>query len=542
MELLAALAASLGRALLGPPPSSRPWSDPGPMARARQAVAKQHGGAQIKVDSRSIMASVETFKRSGRAGSFRDLKYICLGVGLADRYGWRLLVDAELRARVAALAEGQPEPRRRLRCFQALLSAYFDFPANDESIDEDAKAGWCELRSWLGAERARLDKIDVFKPPWFEALARHARLLTSKPCDHFGAALMLGDASELNDARQSLSIPEGSWVVEEAVIAQMRAACSMGDARFKPAIVGLLDIAMGKTGVSVGAPLRTRCVALLASRYARSRERPKHTELLNAAVSAIGNPWLRRANWDAWVRRDSAPDDEARQMVFGWLKERLVADFFELLSADGINERRRVGYWLRFAPVIDDMWFALGVAARRRRGAAFQDFLSRAEGKVLDLEGTGASNNAFIMRIGDRLAIEFGESGNALYLFRWSELPAKLRDALMSGQPGEAIHILDLKSKARDDKLIHMDAPSQLKSWEQKFDDKIVRLLDAMPASRPACVPELEKLVGDTIEVRDLRDKGGALWVHDVDRASRLSRKLESIGFSFRAARGWHLE
>ena len=541
MEPLASLAASLRRTLLGPSPSARTWSDPSPMASARQAVAKQHGGALIKADSRSIMASVEAFKKGGRAASFRDLKYVCLGVGLADRYGWRLLVDAELRARVAALAEGQAEPRRRMRCFQALLSAYFDFPANDEATDEDAKAGWRELRGWLGAEQARLDKLDVFKPPWFESLSRHARLLTSKPCDHLGAALMQGDASELSDARQSLSISESSWVVEEAVFAQMKAACALSDARFKPEIAGLLDIAMGRLGVSVGPPLRIRCVALLASRYARCAARPKHPELLDVAVSAIGNPWLRRANWDAWVRKDGGPDDEARQMVFGWLKERLVADFFELLSADGINERRRVDYWLRFAPMIDDMWFALGAAAKRRRGAAFQDFMSRAEGKVLDLEGTGASNNAFVMRIGDRLAIEYGEIGNALYLFRWSEIPTKLRDALLSGQPGESIRILDLKSRTRDDKLVHMDAPSQLKSWEQKFDDKISRLIEAMPASRPACVPELEKLVGDA-EVKDLRDKGGALWVHDVDRASRLSRKLESMGFSFRAARGWHWE
>ncbi|MEQ5837941.1 EH signature domain-containing protein [Paraburkholderia acidicola] len=56
-------------------------------------------------------------------------------------------------------------------------------------------------------------------------------------------------------------------------------------------------------------------------------------------------------------------DDQAREMVFFWLKERLVADFFELLSVDGINDKRRVAYWLRFVSFVEDMWFALGSSA-----------------------------------------------------------------------------------------------------------------------------------------------------------------------------------
>ncbi|WP_284046778.1 EH signature domain-containing protein [Cupriavidus campinensis] len=88
----------------------------------------------------------------------------------------------------------------------------------------------------------------------------------------------------------------------------------------------------------------------------------------DAATSTIGNPWLRRTHWDAYVRVGDKADDQAREMVFFWLKERLVADFFELLSVDGINDKRRVAYWLRFVPFVEDMWFALGSSASSRRG------------------------------------------------------------------------------------------------------------------------------------------------------------------------------
>ena len=59
------------------------------------------------------------------------------------------------------------------------------------------------------------------------------------------------------------------------------------------------------------------------------------------------------------------PDDEAREMILGWLRRRLIKDFFELLSEDRAAEPRRLNYWLRFEPAIEDMWFVLGSQARR---------------------------------------------------------------------------------------------------------------------------------------------------------------------------------
>jgi hypothetical protein len=101
--------------------------------------------------------------------------------------------------------------------------------------------------------------------------------------------------------------------------------------------------------------------------------------LRDAAVCIVGNPWLRRAKWMRGVDARGKPDDQSREMVNGWLKRRLITDFFELLSVDGTGDSRRVDYWLRFEPAIEDMWFALGADAQYRRGEQFNDFRNRAK-------------------------------------------------------------------------------------------------------------------------------------------------------------------
>ncbi len=543
IDPLAVLRAGLARSFAGGWTTPEAWSDPREMARARQRAHHDHGGAGIAADPRSIMAAIADFRKTGRIAGFRELKYVCLGVGALDDKGWSVLADETLRSTIARMAEQQSSGHRRLRCFQALLSAYFAFPVTGKAASAESAMGWRSLRMWLRAEREHIAKLPEFKPPWFDALARHFDLLTAQPCDKFGADLLRGDASGFNDAVNSLSIPQTSWVFEEAVFAQMKATDNLRDGPFKSTLLHVLPIAMGRVGITLGEGLKVRCVALLVSRYARCSERPEQPDLRDAATSTIGNPWLRRANWDAWVRANDEPDDLAREMVFGWLKGRLISDFFELLSADGINDSRRLAYWLRFAPFVDDMWFALGTSACARGGGQFVEFRERAKGRLLNLEGTTADNNAFIMRVGAHLAVEFGASGNAFYLFRWEALNPSLLKALTAGRARTSIHIAELKRDTNEDTMRHRDSPVALKSWEQKFDDSLTRLIGRKPEMRPACVPDLEALVSDVaVEVADLRSAGGALWIRETDRGSHLSRKLQVMGMTFRSGRGWFKE
>jgi hypothetical protein len=202
-----------------------------------------------------------------------------------------------------------------------------------------------------------------------------------------------------------------------------------------------------------------------------------------------------------------------------------------------------VAYWLRFVPFVEDMWFALGSSASSRRGGKFREFRERAKGRLLRLEGTTADNNAFIMRIGAYLAVEFGASGNAFYLFRWDSLSSSLLESLTSGQLSSGIHVTDIRGDDNEDKISHRDSPVALKSWEQKFDDKLTKLIGKIPETRPVCVPELEVLVADgRVKVVDLRASGGALGIFETEQSSYLANKLKTMGFVFRTGRGWFKE
>jgi hypothetical protein len=541
-------------------------SDPSEMKQARQQVQREHGGAGIVSDSRSILSAITIFRKTGKVDGFRELKYVCLGMGALDPQGWCVIAEDRLRKRVTGLVEGQPEMRRRIRCFQALLSSYWSFPKNSVHTSDKAKLGWQDLRDWLRTEREHIVRSKEPKPPWFAALTKHAVLLTSQPCDKFGAALLRGDTTELQDAIECLAIPTESWVFEEAVVAQIRAGCALNHEAFKNILTDLINIGTGRGGLQLGDSVKLRCVSLLVSRYARCSERPEHMALRDAAVAIVGNPWLRRTRWDAWVVDASGkPDDQGREMINGWLKRRLITDFFELLSVDGTGDSRRVDYWLRFEPAIEDMWFALGSNAQSPRSGQFNDFKSRAKGRLLDLEQTTANNNAFLMRIGQYLLVEFGAKGNAMYVFRW-DLPGKsLLETLNSGQSSASISIHKLKDTDNNiERMIHRDSTSTLQTWETNFDAKLVPLIGWRPSNPPRRAAVVRRLQPTTVQrvrpqifspdtwisfarkhalrVEDNRKKAGALWVLGAEQSSIVAAQLEAWGFRRREPRGWFKE
>jgi hypothetical protein len=536
-RLVAAFGAGLRR--------SEEWADERADSGMVEKVRERHDGPGKPPDPATVAAAVAHFRRTGEPDGWRGLKRACFGAGMADEKGWCLVCDERLREKLFALAQGQQEARKRIRCYQSLLSSYWAFPLS--SADSKSRAGWLALREWLDRRMQSVSKDFQRIPGWFQTLVDHRNLLRDDPCGRYGPKLLSGDGSEFHAAVSGLGVPSDSWVPEEAVLAQMRAACGLSHKRFRDVLPDLLRVATGKAGVTPTQSLRTRCVAMLVSRYARVPGTPEHPALRDAAVSVIGNPWLRRASWDASVVDERGrPDDAAREMVFGWLKRRLIKDFFELLSEDGAGDSRRLDYWLRFEPFVDDMWFALGTNARWRRDESFRDFLARAKGRLLNLEATTADNNAFVMRMGNHVAMECGDSGNALYLYRWDDLPPAASQRLLSGKERVDVTIHQLKNSDRiatDKPLRHVDSPKSLVSWEQKFDETLCPILGCKPEERPAFVPDLESLLGNfNVKGEDKRPQGGALWIYADDSHSPFNIRVKAMGFRYRSPRGWFKE
>jgi len=367
--------------------------------------------------------------------------------------------------------------------------------------------------------------------------------------------LLNNDFAELKAVCSTLGVQSDSWVWEEAIISQVEAACSLHDLEFKSHLKPLLKSIADNL---VSQLLTVRCVSLLLVRYVKCSNKEEHSELRDSAVRIIGNPWLNRPAWDANVK-----NDDARKMVDAWLKQKLIFDFFSLLSEDGAVDQRRLKYWLRYHTVINDMWFALGPHARNNSNTDFKEFRDRARGRLLDLEFAGMSvNNAFILCLGELIVVEFGCKGNACYIYQCNNFPVEL------GARRWVHGYNDLRSKRFGEQFVHRDGSQK---WEEKLDNILSPLLAWRPSETPSDsnrnpisnqhtnsgtirrkaatqLPlfdehEFYKFTAlNNLTVRDSRIKGGALWVITHMTDQNINKMLKDFGFNYKYGRGWWKE
>ncbi|MBF0192555.1 MAG: hypothetical protein HQL99_15670 [Magnetococcales bacterium] len=524
----------------------------------------------MKADQPTILAAMKKFQATGNIPTFRDLKYVCLGACMPIQgQGVVPIADPKLRAQLLDRVETVANERRLRICFLALLQSFWSFPASRFSSEPEFTA-FRSLGEWLQRTRLEVEKAAKRKLWWMTPLADHSNLLGSNPCQKYATSLLSGDTSLLDEAHRLLAIPENSWVKQEALMAQIRAATRLKDSDFLNHLDALIHVVSGKTPMYISPELQKRCVALLVSRYVRGNNLNEHMTLRDAAVSVIGNPWLLRKEWDAYVVDEQGePDHQAREMVNGWLKRRLITDFFDLLSADGIGDRRRLDYWIRFEPFISDMWFVLGSLAQKRRDREFMEFRQRASGRLLNLEGTTSDNNAFIMRIEDVLAVEFGADGNACYVYDQVSLLTLLSQALESHNKNKLIKISinSLKTTNRLEKLAHRDGHVSGSRWEERFDAIISDLTHCNPdqpvmhrdrsitsgffcdktSIQKFTMEELEKFsITNRCVIKDNRRYSGVLWVQPMGNHlfgdTTIATNLRNWGFQYKPGKGWWKE
>jgi hypothetical protein len=281
--------------------------------------------------------------------------------------------------------------------------------------------------------------------------------------------------------------------------------------------------------------------------------------LRNTSIEKLGNPWLKRVSWDAHVGNENA-----RRMVDSWLKRHLITDFFALLSEDGSADKRRLQYWLRFETEIEDMWFALGRYAREHTGVDYKEIRKLAAGRLLILESSAdPKNNAFILRLRDKVVVEFGVKGNACYIFNSGNLPFDLTKRYVSCDRSQ------LKSPQYGTQMRHADTGSN--SWEENFDQWLCPKIGWRPPDppaplhyrtsnnyhtptvirRPAQTPTRDLFMEEfltqlqvfarenSLNISDQRGNGGALWVFTSADNALINRKLTNWGFKYKSPRGW---
>ncbi|MBA3006465.1 MAG: hypothetical protein FP810_07745 [Desulfocapsa sp.] len=542
--------------------SSSAWGQPNLMTMALAEVKKAFDAPTSELPERSIVKVLDGYRRTGSLPTFLDLKYACFGVGQELSGNWCLFDDDQLFGKLLVQVDDlRSEPRRFRKGYQGLLSSYFSYAL----FARDSQKNWEHLRGYL-ADRLTAAKHATPVAGWLTLLDEHQNLLGPKPCERYVHDLREGNKDVVvhQTLREGLGVPRESWVWQELILSQVEVACRHDDQGYKGDLDRLLRLLQANSMLSVN--LVIRCISLLVSRYAQCSSRPEHPALRDSAVGHIGNPWLKRTAWDAHVKtKDGQPYEAAREMVNGWLKRELIKNFFELLSDDGSADQRRLNYWLRLEPNIEDYWFALGPHANKHQSSNFKEFRNRAKGKLHTLEAPPGSsqNNAFIMRLGPVTVVEFGLKGSASYMYRSDELPFDLSKSCIRGDSA------GLKNQMGE-RFIHRDSQSTGTNWEEKLDEILCPLIGfrppqekfirrratsvpqtgatirrpASPSTSPNSIPTWERDVKIFCEryhyiAEDNRPSGGAFWViydwghcHDLDQ----------LGFKFKSGRGWWKE
>lgn len=442
------------------------------MSEMLKAIKRDLGNDLAGMDDIDrLKEAVIGFARDPNVKNFSQLKYLCHGLLIkVGQVSWCLLDREPLFNRLLAiLLEHQNQPRQFRRGYQGLLNCYFSFTLEAGDEQTPRHKNWLQLRDFLDTH---LDAVASEAQQrgnaqeWLALLIEHRNLLATAPCDRYANDLTRGDTTKLQEVCTGLGISASSWVWPVALLAYVKHVCESNDSSFLSGLSNVLQLVNGQTELKLPVPLALQATALVVTRYAQCADKPENNGLRDTCLQLIGNPWINRTAWDSHVNHEPA-----RQMVESWLKRRLIKDFFELLAHDGGADVRRLNYWLKWEPQISDMWFVLGSDARRNQSAAFDNVRKRMLGRARKLDDSNDQNNAFVMRIGPLLVIEFGMTGNACFVFAASEFKTDLNNEWLKTN-------LELKQRSpQRGRLLHQG------SWESKFDFELRKILREVPSS-----------------------------------------------------------
>lgn len=460
---------------------------------------------------------------------FRSLRLLCHGCCHyieADRYvliGDTSAIDA-LLGHVAGYAH---EQRRFRRLCDGLMRAYFGVDrAAAWFVDAAVHNGNEALRAFLDGTFEDIAILEP-RPDWVQAVSTNRQVLSPAPGRQFAQAWLEGRTQEFQDLARRLGLSGSAWLVIETVRSALLFAIDLPDRQFTLHVAAFLTAA-DERRFQV---LRNAIYAVLLDRYAELANPAIHPPLRDAVVSAWKNPWL-ALNDSAW----GGVTPKARQMVTSWLKLELIHQFFEVLSEDGRQDKRRFEFWRAYHERMEDVYFALGSRAFHSRHPDTVKLKAALDGRLFELTGTEADNNAFIMCMEDTVVVEFSKHGNAAYRYNRNQLSLNIEK--------RSISIGELKHG--EERLLHNS--KQGFAWEERFarnlgkvDHQKVRSATAIPTLAPAVkaadITAFARKFG--IGIDDHRSQGGSLWLSADDADRQVADQLMAWGFKYRAGKGW---
>lgn len=519
--------------------------------------SRARAGVSPRMSEDHQLAAVCRFWETQEVSSFRDAYLLSWGLCLPHRPEGECVLDDRPRLkRVLAGADDWTEkPAAYRRCYQGLVKSYFSYAPAKDNDTERRIGNWRYLRDYL-LERNDNIKDSRAVPEWVGTAIENKQVFTNEPYGPYVDAMLWGDSSIVDVLCERLHIDKASWFLKRLVMAQVKRVVQLEDKDFLSLLPRLLNV------LAENAVLRDSGLIRLLDRYVDVSATPIHAQLQELTVSWWGNPWL-PSNETRW----GGVSTEARAMVSDWLKAEIIETFFTKLAEDGSADPRRMKFWKQYVKSIDYMEFALGSTARNSTEPDFVALRKKMRGLTCHLDTSGA-NNAFIMRMGNLVVVEFSGMGNALYGYDVRRtLPFDTTKILRL--PTDASNSLKQKSRAVLWES-HKDGAGSWSKWEQNFEtilrrdfaiepvkasatrtrvaaqpaqtQTVVQVKNAAlsmggrPYSREALMSVAKQL---GIEVHDKTSLGGSLWVRTDASSEDVTRLLTRWGFSHKPGKGW---
>lgn len=428
------------------------------------------------------------------------------------------------------------------RCYQGLITSYFSYDGISDQVPETGRNNWIILRDYLNS---KINNIIYSKhnPDWVSLLLNERDLLSNDPCKSYAIQLLRGEDQPINIIKDTLRISDASWFVRELIISQVRYTTGLNDREFKSLIPTIIKL------IADNLILRDQCLILILNRYSSCSEIEINEQIKNSSVDWWGNPWLpsNETRWGGVI-------PQAREMIADWLKSEFVEAFFSKLAEDGVGDKRRANFWLKYVRSMDNVQFALGSQALRSTDRDFVALRKKMKGLYAPLNDSDENNNAFVMTIGKLVIVEFGSSGNAMYAYdNKNNLPFDMSKELAV----RVDYSNSLKSRSSAFKMSHIDGSRHGDKWEDRFRNKlsneysIFQNIDQIfteKLTKPSTRSDNFNLFelyqfahSRKLKVEDFNanGRGGNIWVRTSDEDPEINNTLINWNFKFKPGKGW---
>lgn len=442
-----------------------------------------------------------------------------------------------------------------------LLASYFSF--DPCKAIENERGGWVKLRDMLRRTWPDIDRESGagIVPDWIKVMRRESQVLTDTAADKYSADYLDGHTEGITQLVEGLGIPQTSWFWHMLVLGAVRTCCEFkDDAEFKARIPRLLKL------LSTRPAFRDEALELILARYHRCSSTEVHTQLCDFVVhkDVWRNPKLKAAGMATAWNRVLEP---VWRMVLGWVNEANLKLFFELLAGRSGSDEGRLEFWSHYLDQITwtRLIFGSETMDLARSNQEIRSLLAQEEGTYAMLT-LNKDVDAFMLQIGDYIAVEFSKKPNACYVYRSKQLPFDSNARRYTGGTG------DLKRGFHDGAEIQI---KHVPGWEQTAEEKLKAIgiypdkhaekrkpklvglpplrsrvtattaagLDRSPKNAKFSIDNLRKLVSNYLEahINDYRSNGGRLWVEDHQQHAALATALKRWSFRWSNSRkAWY--